>query len=153
MSRETGIFWHFFPILMVFRSLCLSRAILAHQTSNGMFSGSRRIFWCPWGPWGQIHIDLNKNSVWTGCVITLCCLAHAKERNGHDFQVLDFCSTNLTLTIGRWVGRLLNSRPFPSLAHARQLSQSLYSLVAVLNYHAVFWLAKLHGTAQCLIWH
>ena len=43
-------------------------AILAHQISNGMFSGSWRIFWHPWDLWGRIHIDLNKNSVWTGCV-------------------------------------------------------------------------------------
>ena len=66
---KTGVFWHFFPILTVFRSLCLSGAILAHQTSNGMFSGSWRIFWHPWDLWGQIHIDLNKNSVRTGCVL------------------------------------------------------------------------------------
>jgi hypothetical protein len=26
------------------------------------------IFWHPWDPWGRIHIDLNKNSVRTGCV-------------------------------------------------------------------------------------
>ena len=32
------------------------RAILAHQTSTGMFSGSWRIFWHPWDPWGWIHI-------------------------------------------------------------------------------------------------
>ena len=68
MSKKTAVFWHFFPILTVFRSLCLSGAILAHQTSNGMFSGSWRIFWHPWDPWGRIHIDLNKNSVQTGCV-------------------------------------------------------------------------------------
>ena len=68
MSKKTGCFWHFFPILMVFRSLCLSGAILAHQTSNGMFIGSWCIFCHPWDPWGRIHIDLNKNSVQTGCV-------------------------------------------------------------------------------------
>ena len=68
MSKKTGNFWHFFPILTVFRSLCLSGAILAHQTSNGMFSRSWRIFWHPWDPWGRIHIDLNKNSVCTDCV-------------------------------------------------------------------------------------
>ena len=32
-------------------------AIFAHQTSNGMFSGPRRIFWHPWDPWGRIHIE------------------------------------------------------------------------------------------------
>ena len=69
MSKKTGVFWHFLPILTIFRSLCLSGSILSHQTSNGMFSGSWRIFWHPWDLWGQIHIDLNKNSVWTGCVI------------------------------------------------------------------------------------
>ena len=67
--RKQVFFDIFFPILTVFRSLCLSGAILAHQTSNGMFSGSWRIFWHPWDLWGRIHIDLNKNSVWTGCVI------------------------------------------------------------------------------------
>ena len=30
-------------------------AILAHQTSTGMFSGSWRIFWHPWDPWGRIN--------------------------------------------------------------------------------------------------
>ena len=64
---KTGVFWHFFPILTVFRSLCLSGAILAHKISNGMFSGSWRIFWHPWDPWGWIHIDLNKNSVQNDC--------------------------------------------------------------------------------------
>ena len=37
-----------------------------------MFSGSWRIFWHPWDLWGRIHIDLNKNSVWTGCVCVYC---------------------------------------------------------------------------------
>ena len=32
-------------------------AILAHQTSTGMFSGSWRIFWRPWDTWGRIHIE------------------------------------------------------------------------------------------------
>ena len=31
-------------------------AILAHQTSNGMFSGSWSIFWHLWDPWRRIHI-------------------------------------------------------------------------------------------------
>ena len=26
------------------------------------------IFWHPWDPWGCVHIDLNKNSVRSGCV-------------------------------------------------------------------------------------
>ena len=26
------------------------------------------IFWHPWDPCGRIHIDLNKDSVWTGFV-------------------------------------------------------------------------------------
>ena len=30
-------------------------AILAHQTSTGMFSGSWRIFWHPWDPWGRVN--------------------------------------------------------------------------------------------------
>ena len=50
---------------MIFQRLCLLEAILAHQTSNGMFSGSWLIFWHPRDLWGRIHIDLNKNSVWT----------------------------------------------------------------------------------------
>ena len=52
---KTYVFWHFFPILTVFQSLCLSGAILAHQTSNGKFSRSWRIFWHPWHPWGWIN--------------------------------------------------------------------------------------------------
>jgi hypothetical protein len=31
------------------------RAILAHQTSTCMFSGSWRIFWHPWDLWGRIN--------------------------------------------------------------------------------------------------
>ena len=27
-----------------------------------------KIIWHPWDPWGCVHIDLNKNSVQTGCV-------------------------------------------------------------------------------------
>ena len=30
-------------------------AILAHRTSNGVFSGSWHIFWHPWHPWGCIN--------------------------------------------------------------------------------------------------
>ena len=32
------------------------------------------IFWHPWDLWNlweRIYIDLNKNSVWTGCVISI----------------------------------------------------------------------------------
>ena len=54
--------------LRVFRIFFNLGAILAHQTSNGKFSGPWRTFWHPRDLWGRIHIDLNKNSVWTGCV-------------------------------------------------------------------------------------
>jgi hypothetical protein len=30
-------------------------AILEHQTSNGVFSGSWRIFWHSWDPWGRVN--------------------------------------------------------------------------------------------------
>ena len=53
--RKQLFFDIFFPILTVFRSLCLSGVILAHQTSNGMFSGSWRIFWHPWDPWVRVN--------------------------------------------------------------------------------------------------
>ena len=43
--------------LRVFRILFNLGAILAHQTSNSMFSGSWRIFWYPRDPWGRIHIE------------------------------------------------------------------------------------------------
>ena len=39
------LFWIFFKL----------GAILAHQTSCCMFSGSWRIFWHPWDPWGRIN--------------------------------------------------------------------------------------------------
>ena len=38
-------FWIFFNL----------GAILAHQTSYGMFSGSWPIFWHPWDPWGRVN--------------------------------------------------------------------------------------------------
>ena len=41
------VFWIFFNL----------RAILAHQTLNGMFSGSWGFLCHPWGLWGQIHIE------------------------------------------------------------------------------------------------
>ena len=50
MSKNTCFLRHF----QIFFNL---GAILAHQTSNGMFSGSWRIFWHPWDPWGWIHIE------------------------------------------------------------------------------------------------
>ena len=40
-----GLFWIFFNLV----------AILAHQTSTGMFSGSWGIFWHPWDPWERIN--------------------------------------------------------------------------------------------------
>ena len=39
------LFWIFFKL----------GAILAHKTSCCMFSGSWRIFWHPWDPWGRIN--------------------------------------------------------------------------------------------------
>ena len=46
--------------LMIFRIFFNLRAILAHQTSYGMFSGSWRIFWHPWQPWGR----LSSGDIW-----------------------------------------------------------------------------------------
>ena len=40
-----GLFWIFLNL----------GAILAQQTSTGMFSGSWSIFWHPWNPWDQIN--------------------------------------------------------------------------------------------------
>ena len=40
-----GLFWIFLNL----------GAILAQQTSTGMFSGSRRIFWHPWDLWERIN--------------------------------------------------------------------------------------------------
>ena len=44
------VFWIFFNL----------GAILAHQTSNGVFSGPWHIFWHPLDPWGWIHIEYTK---------------------------------------------------------------------------------------------
>ena len=44
------VFWIFFNL----------EAILAHQTSNGMFSVPWLIFWHPRDPWGRIHIEYIK---------------------------------------------------------------------------------------------
>ena len=43
--------------MFVFRIFFNLGSILAHQTSNGMLSGSWGIFWHPWDPWGWIHIE------------------------------------------------------------------------------------------------
>ena len=47
-------------LLGLFRIFFNLGAILAHQTSTGMFSGSWRIFWHPWDPWGRI----NSGDIW-----------------------------------------------------------------------------------------
>ena len=39
------------------------------------------IFWRPWDPWERVHIDLNKNSVRTGCVKILNTELWDTERN------------------------------------------------------------------------
>ena len=31
------------------------------------------IFWHPWNPRGRVHVDFNKNSVQTGCVVVYRC--------------------------------------------------------------------------------
>ena len=67
--RKQGFFYIFFSILMVFQSLCLFGAILAQKLNSFICEKKILIFWHPWDPWGRIHIDLNKNSVRTGCVI------------------------------------------------------------------------------------
>ena len=68
--KKTGFFWHFFSILMIFRSLCLLGAILAQKLDTFFCSIFLWIFWHPWDPWERVHIDLNKNSVQTGCVLS-----------------------------------------------------------------------------------
>ena len=46
--------------LRYFRIFFNFGGILAHQTSTGMFSGSWRIFWHPWDPWGRV----NSGDIW-----------------------------------------------------------------------------------------
>ena len=67
--RKQVFFWHFFSILMIFRSFSLFRAILAQKLNSFICEKKILIFWHPWDPWERVHIDLNKNSVWTGCVL------------------------------------------------------------------------------------
>ena len=67
--RKQGFFWHFFSILMIFRSLCLLGAILMQKLNSLICKKKNLIFWHPWDPWERVHIDLNKNSVQTGCVL------------------------------------------------------------------------------------
>ena len=43
--------------LTLFQIFFNYRTIIAHQTSNGMFIGSWRIFWHPWHPWGRINSE------------------------------------------------------------------------------------------------
>ena len=42
-------------LLRLFQIFFKLGAILAHQTSTGMFTGSWSIFWHPWDPWGRIN--------------------------------------------------------------------------------------------------
>ena len=48
MSKKPCLFKNFWIIFDL-------GAILVHQTSNGMFSRSWRIFWHPWHPWGRVN--------------------------------------------------------------------------------------------------
>jgi hypothetical protein len=41
--------------LRLFQKFFNLGAILAHQITNGVFSGSWRIFWHPWHPWGRVN--------------------------------------------------------------------------------------------------
>ena len=68
-QRKQGFFWHLFFNFDDFWSLCLLGAILAQKENSFICEKKNLIFWHPWDPWGRIHIDLNKNSVWTGFVI------------------------------------------------------------------------------------
>ena len=42
-------------LLRLFQIFFNFGAILAHQTSTGMFTGSWGIFWHPWDPWGCVN--------------------------------------------------------------------------------------------------
>jgi hypothetical protein len=53
MSKKTC----FLRVFQIFFNL---GAILAHQISNGVFSGPWRIFGHPRDPWGRIHIEYIK---------------------------------------------------------------------------------------------
>ena len=58
----------FFSILTVFCSFYILRAILAQKENSFICEKKNVILWLPWGPWGHVHIDLDKNSVASGCV-------------------------------------------------------------------------------------
>ena len=64
------------------------------------------IFWHPWDPWERVHIDLNKNSVWTGCVYKLlqlllpCCWP--RKIAGCEFEIIWLhCDTKEASVQGR----------------------------------------------------
>ena len=66
--RKQGFFDIFFVNFEGFSTLCLFEAILAQKENSFICKKINVIFWHPWDPWGRVHIDLNKNSVRTGCV-------------------------------------------------------------------------------------
>ena len=59
-------------------------AILARQTSTGMFSGSWRIFWHPWDPWGRV----NSRDIW---VLRFVLIILWRWRHLADFSLLWKC--------------------------------------------------------------
>ena len=69
IEREKTSSEKYTVISLDFWSLCLLVAILAQKENSFICGKKNPIFWHPWDPWGRIHIDLNKNSVWTGCVM------------------------------------------------------------------------------------
>ena len=46
--------WRLYTFILKFTDL------LAHQTSNGMFSRSWRIFWHPWHPWERVNSGVKR---------------------------------------------------------------------------------------------
>ena len=77
MSKEPcflGLFQKFFNL----------GAILAHQTSTGMFSGSWRIFWHPWDPCWRV----NSRDIW---VLRFVLIILCRWRHLADFSLLWKC--------------------------------------------------------------
>ena len=81
---------------MIFWSLCLSGAILAQKLNSFICKKINLIFWHPWDPWGRVHIDLNKNSVRTGCV----CLSTQFINSVKSRQTRLNLTTKINLNIG-----------------------------------------------------
>ena len=101
---KTGVFWHFFPILMVFQSLCLSGVILAQKLNTFIFEKQNL------GPLGArpYRFEQKYCPIWLcGTVITNFYELHLNKGKGYTFK--NFKKFGVHLRTGKHLSNELKS--------------------------------------------